>query len=65
LSTGGSTRIDRAILLDTPPSIEAQEITDKGTINQKAVLFNRATLVEELYRDPAPQQVLTLMEMTP
>jgi feruloyl-CoA synthase len=65
LSTGGSTRIDRAILLETPPSIEAQEITDKGTINQRAVLRNRARFVEELYRDPAPQQVWTLLETTP
>jgi feruloyl-CoA synthase len=65
LSTGSSTRIDRAILLDTPPSIEAQEITDKGTINQKAVLRNRATLVEEMYKDPAPQHVWTVLETTP
>ena len=62
LSTGGSTRIDRAVLLDTAPSIEAQEITDKGTINQKAVLRNRATLVKEMYNDPAPQHVWTLLE---
>lgn len=64
LSTGGTTRIDRALLLDTAPSIEAQEITDKGTINQKAVLRNRATLVEEIYMDPAPQNVWTLLETT-
>jgi feruloyl-CoA synthase len=65
LSTGGSTRIDRAILLDSSPSIEEQEITDKGTINQKAVLRNRATLVEEMYKNPAPQHVWTLLETTP
>jgi feruloyl-CoA synthase len=59
-STGSSTRIERAILLDTPPSIEAQEITDKGSINQKMVLANRATWVEELYREPIPAHVLTL-----
>ena len=59
-STGSSTRIERAILLDTPPSIEVQEITDKGSINQKAVLGNRAALVEELYREPVPAHVLTL-----
>jgi feruloyl-CoA synthase len=64
LSTGGSTRIDRAVLLDSAPSIEAQEITDKGTINQKAVLRNRATLVEEMYKDPAPQHVWRLLETT-
>jgi feruloyl-CoA synthase len=59
-STGRSTRIERAILLDTPPSIEVQEITDKGSINQKAVLVNRAALVEDLYREPIPAHVLTL-----
>ncbi len=59
-STGSSTRIERAILLDTPPSIEVQEITDKGSINQKAVLANRAALVEDLYRDPIAAHVLAL-----
>ena len=48
-STGGSTLVVRAILLDEPPSIDAREITDKGSINQKAVLENRSALVEELY----------------
>jgi feruloyl-CoA synthase len=47
--SGSSTRIERAIVLDEPPSIDAQEITDKGTINQKAVLRHRAALVEQLY----------------
>jgi len=59
-STGSSTRIERAILLDTPPSIEVPEITDKGSINQKAVLGNRAALVEDLYREPIPAHVLSL-----
>jgi feruloyl-CoA synthase len=40
-----------AILLDQPPSIDAHEVTDKGSLNQRAVLRNRATLVEELYRE--------------
>jgi len=61
-STGSSTRIERAILLDTPPSTEMQEITDKGSINQKAVLKNRAEIVDELYRDPASARVLTGLE---
>jgi feruloyl-CoA synthase len=61
-STGSSTRIDRAILLDTPPSIEMQEITDKGSINQKAVLKNRAGMVEELYLEPVSARVLACSE---
>jgi len=50
-ATGTSSRIERALLLDVPPSIDASEITDKGSINQRAVLAHRATLVEELYSD--------------
>ncbi|CUW39814.1 putative Acyl-CoA synthetase (AMP-forming)/AMP-acid ligase II [Magnetospirillum sp. XM-1] len=46
---GSSHRIARAILMDAPPSIDANEITDKGYINQRAVLTSRAHLVEKLY----------------
>jgi feruloyl-CoA synthase len=49
-ATGSSNRIARAIILDIPPSIDAHELTDKGSISQKAVLENRADIVEELYR---------------
>jgi feruloyl-CoA synthase len=48
-STGSSNHVARAILLDTPPSSDAHEITDKGSLNQGAVLRHRAALVEELY----------------
>ena len=61
-STGSSTRVERVILLDSPPSIEVQEMTDKGSINQKAVLKNRAGMVEDLYRDPVPAHVLEFSE---
>ncbi|HLK50442.1 MAG TPA: feruloyl-CoA synthase [Bryobacteraceae bacterium] len=50
-ATGSSNRVVAAILLDQPPSIDAHEVTDKGSLNQRAVLENRAALVEELYRD--------------
>ena len=50
-STGSSTRIARALLMDEPPNIDANEITDKGYINQRAVLTRRAALVEKLYSD--------------
>ena len=46
---GSSTRIDRLLLLNDPPSFEAREVTDKGTINQKAVLQNRVADVERVY----------------
>ena len=48
-STGSSNRIARALVLDEPPSLDAGEMTDKGSINQRAVLRRRAALVEELY----------------
>jgi feruloyl-CoA synthase len=51
LSTGSSNRIARAIVLEEPPSLDAGEITDKGSINSRAVLTRRAAVVEELYSD--------------
>jgi feruloyl-CoA synthase len=57
-STGSATRVVRALLLDAAPSIDAHEMTDKGSINQRAVLTHRAALVEALYADPPPEGVL-------
>ena len=47
--TGGSTRVARALVLVDPPSIDQGEITDKGSINQRAVLAQRDALVEHLF----------------
>jgi feruloyl-CoA synthase len=49
-STGSSNRVTRAIVLEEPPSLDRGEMTDKGSINQRAVLAGRKQLVEELYR---------------
>ena len=46
---GSSTRVTRLLMLSEPPSIDANEITDKGYLNQRAVLERRAALVEKLY----------------
>jgi feruloyl-CoA synthase len=54
MATGSSTRIARALVLAEPPSIEAHEITDKGSINQRNVLTRRAPLVSRLYDDADP-----------
>jgi feruloyl-CoA synthase len=51
-STGSSTRIARILLLENLPQIDLGEITDKGSINQRAVLKHRAALVAELYAEP-------------
>lgn len=48
---GSSARVVRAMLLDEPPSIDGGEITDKGYINQRAVLDRRAAQVEALYAE--------------
>lgn len=50
-ATGSSNRITRALVLEEPPSLDAGEMTDKGSINQRAVLRRRAALVDELYTD--------------
>ena len=42
-------RVARALVLAEPPSIDRGEITDKGSINQRAVLTHRAAAVESLY----------------
>ena len=59
-ATGSANRIVRAIVLDTPPSLDAGEITDKGSINQRAVLAHRAALVEELYCDPPSARTIVV-----
>lgn len=51
VGAGSSQRPTRAMLLSAPPSLEHGEITDKGYINQRAVLTLRAAEVERLYSD--------------
>jgi feruloyl-CoA synthase len=48
---GSSTYPARLLVVEEPPSIDANEITDKGYMNQRAVLERRAALVEKLYSD--------------
>jgi len=59
-ATGSSTRITRAILLDAPLSIDRGEVTDKGSINQRAVLDHRSHLIDELYSSAPTADVITL-----
>jgi feruloyl-CoA synthase len=59
-ATGSSTRIARAVLIDTPLSIDRGEVTDKGSINQRAVLEHRGHLIEEIYSPAPPDHVITL-----
>jgi len=57
---GSSTYATRALLMAEPPSIDANEITDKGYINQRAVLTRRAALVERLYAEVPGAAVISL-----
>ena len=59
-ATGSSNRIARAILMPEPPAIDAHEITDKGSINQGAVLKNRAALVVDLYSPRPSARVISI-----
>ena len=56
---GSAGRIERLIVLAQPASLDDGEITDKGYVNQRRVLANRAELVELLYGDPVPEKVIT------
>jgi feruloyl-CoA synthase len=52
--TGSANRVARVHVLKDPPSLETGEMTDKGSINQRAVLTRRADLVEALYNGTDP-----------
>jgi feruloyl-CoA synthase len=56
---GSASRIERLLLLDEPPSLDAGEITDKGYLNQRACLERRAADVARLYADPPDASVIT------
>lgn len=52
--------MQRVLLTTEPPSIDGNELTDKGYINQRAVLARRAALVQRLYAEPADAAVIRL-----
>ena len=54
--------IRRAVMLAEPLSLDIGEVTDKGSVNQRIVLKQRATMVEELYADAPPGRVITIEE---
>jgi feruloyl-CoA synthase len=59
-NTASSVRVARALVLDSMPSIDANEITDKGYINQRAVLEARATAVARLFSNNPDNTVIRL-----
>ena len=57
---GSSLRIERALLMTEPASIDGNELTDKGYINQRAALERRDALVRRLYADPPAPDVIVV-----
>ncbi|MEP7296867.1 MAG: feruloyl-CoA synthase [Burkholderiales bacterium] len=56
--TGSATRVARAVVLVEPPSIDRGEVTDKGSINQRAVLLHRDAIVQAMYDAPDASVIL-------
>ena len=59
---GSSMRVMRLILMAEPPSLDKAEMTDKGSINQRAVLASRAGLAAQLYAEPLPDIVIAILK---
>ncbi|MDO9411527.1 MAG: feruloyl-CoA synthase [Pseudolabrys sp.] len=57
---GSSMRVIRVLLMAEPPSLDKAEMTDKGSINQRAVLASRAALAAQLYATPLPDTVIAM-----
>jgi feruloyl-CoA synthase len=55
---GSSERFKRILLLEDPPSLDSGELTDKGSINQRAALGHRAAEVEELYAEHPSAKII-------
>ncbi|HEU5416070.1 MAG TPA: hypothetical protein VFV41_00160, partial [Streptosporangiaceae bacterium] len=56
--SGSAGRVDRLLIMSAPADLDRGEITDKGYLNQRRVLAERAGLVERLYADPPGPEVI-------
>jgi len=59
--SGGAARVRRALVLSEPPSPNAHEISDKGTINRRAVIDRRAAEVDRLFADDPDAGVIVAL----
>ncbi|MDO5623165.1 MAG: feruloyl-CoA synthase [Pseudomonadota bacterium] len=57
-ATGSANRVTRLMLMAEPPSIDLGEVTDKGSVNQRAVLKHRDDLVQALYDETPGHTVI-------
>ena len=62
---GSASRVARAVVTPVPPSLDAGEVTDKGSLNQRAVLDRRAALVESIHAHPPDETVIVVVETLP
>ena len=56
-ATGSANRIARLHVMAEPPSIDKGEVTDKGSINQRAVLKHRDAVVNALHDGSLPNTI--------
>jgi feruloyl-CoA synthase len=56
-ATGSANRVTRIMFLDSAPSIDKGEVTDKGSLNQRIMLRNNTELVAALYDDDDPRVI--------
>jgi feruloyl-CoA synthase len=59
-ATGSSLRVGRAMLMTEPPSVDGNEMTDKGYVNQRAGLDRRAGMVARVYAEPPGEGVVVI-----
>ncbi len=62
-ASGSATRIERLLLLAEPPSIDQRELTDKGSVNQAAVLARRAAVVDAMYDATESQTIFAAAKL--
>lgn len=63
-STGSSTRIKKAIIMEEAASLQTGEMTDKGSVNQGAVLKRRKALVDSVYSDSESSEIIVAKNST-
>ena len=52
-ATGSASRVKRATVVSQAPSFDKGEITEKGSLNQRAMRSNHAAIIDEMYDEPA------------